>query len=73
MASFVKDKVASPYISIANGSLCVVPSLKRIVFLFTKSLDGLEFEFYIASKVVTRKRKFFRTGNPKSFQLRKCY
>ena len=40
--------MASPYIAIANGTSFVVPSLDMITFfLFTKSLDGLEFEFCI--------------------------
>ena len=38
LTSFIKGTVASPYIAIANGSPCVVPSLDRITFLFTKSL-----------------------------------
>ena len=49
--SFIKSKVASPYIAIANGSPCVVPSLDRITFLFTKSLDGLEYEICIAGSI----------------------
>ena len=36
LTSFIKGKVASPYIAIANGSSCVVPSLDRITFLLTK-------------------------------------
>ena len=32
VTSFIKDKVASPYNAIANGSPCVVPSLDRITF-----------------------------------------
>ena len=43
--------MASPYIAIAYGSPCVVPSLDRITFLFTKSLDGLENEFCIAGSI----------------------
>ena len=51
LTSFIKDKVASPYNAIANGSPCVVPSLDRITFLFTKSLDGLQYEFCIAGSI----------------------
>ena len=43
--------MASPYRDIANGSPCVVPSLDRITFLFTKSWDGLEYEFCIAGSI----------------------
>ena len=43
--------MASPYIAIANGSACVVPSLDKIIFLFMKSLDGLEYEFCIAGNI----------------------
>ena len=32
LTSSIKSKVASPYIAIANGSLCVVTSLDRISF-----------------------------------------
>ena len=51
LTSFIKGKVASPYIAIANGSPCVIPSLDRITFSFTKSLDGLEYEFCIAGSI----------------------
>ena len=30
LTSFIKAEVASPYIAIANGSPCVVPSLDKI-------------------------------------------
>ena len=43
--------MATPYISISNGSPCVVPSLDRIIFLFTKSLDGLNYELCIAGSI----------------------
>ena len=43
--------MASPYIAIANGSPCVVPSLDRITFLFTKTLDGLEYEFRLVGSI----------------------
>ena len=32
LTSFFKVKVASPYIAIADGSPCVVPSLDRVTF-----------------------------------------
>ena len=51
LTSFIKSKVASPYIANANGSSCVVPSLDRITFLFTKSLDGLKHEFCVAGSI----------------------
>ena len=43
--------MASPCSAIANVSSFVVPSLDMITFLFTKSLDGLEFEFCIAGSM----------------------
>ena len=43
--------MASPYIAIAYGSPCVVPSLDKIAFLFTKSYDGLEYEFCFAGSI----------------------
>ena len=43
--------MANPYIAIANGSPCVFPSLDRIKFFLTKSLDGLEYEFCIAGSI----------------------
>ena len=51
LTSFIMGKVASPYIAIANGSPCVVHSLDRVTFLFTKSLDGLEYELSIAGSI----------------------
>ena len=51
LTSFVQGKVASPYIAIANGSPCVVPSLDRTTFIFMRSLDGLEYELFIASSI----------------------
>ena len=51
LTSFIKGKVASPYIAIANGSPYVVPSLDRINFLFAKSWDGLEYELCIAGSI----------------------
>ena len=35
----------------SNGSPCVVPSLDNINFLFTKSLNGLEYQFCIAGSI----------------------
>ena len=51
LTSCIEGKVASPYIATANGSPCVPPSLDRITFLFTKSLNGLEFEFSIEGSI----------------------
>ena len=52
LTSFIKSEVASPYLVIANGSPCVVPSPDRLTFfLFLKSLDGLEYEFCMSGRI----------------------
>ena len=61
--------MANPYIAFANGSPCVVPSVNRITFLFTKSLDELEHEFFIAGSIEGHIFAMFFTARFRSREL----